>query len=317
MAGDGAAAAFERAIQAALDVYYFPGMWAWDRAIVRPLALRGFERTIGGDADLVAEGEVLLQRYFDWAQVVDDFVPVRVATDFDVAVPDPQDPSHDLATPSGQPIRYTGRVDLLVADADNSCWIVEHRLVDGPWANLDDLLLEERASSFCWAWELFFLGMKVAGVIYAEVQRRGAAARLLEPDPAPAAPAEHRRIAAEASMVPEGVYTRELRGAFRRTRVPLSREELVRRRDQLAYESLDMVAENVRVYPNPTPDHCGPCPFRGPCLAPTVGHDRNDVLRRSYRARDPEAVVEGRLGGVTWAMGRGAAPPVFRRDRDG
>jgi len=32
-----------RAIRQALAVYYFPGMWAWDRGIVLPLVLRAYE----------------------------------------------------------------------------------------------------------------------------------------------------------------------------------------------------------------------------------------------------------------------------------
>ncbi|MDQ3901122.1 MAG: hypothetical protein M3319_12050, partial [Actinomycetota bacterium] len=37
---------FGEAIHDALDVYYFPGMWDWNRAIVRPLAIAGFEKSM-------------------------------------------------------------------------------------------------------------------------------------------------------------------------------------------------------------------------------------------------------------------------------
>jgi hypothetical protein len=37
---------FGEAMHDALDVYYFPGMWEWNRAIVRPLAVAGFEKAM-------------------------------------------------------------------------------------------------------------------------------------------------------------------------------------------------------------------------------------------------------------------------------
>lgn len=40
--------------------------------------------------------------------------------------------------------------------------------------------------------------------------------------------------------------------------------------------------------------------------------DAVGVLAAAYRKRAPEAVEEGRLGGVTWSMNRGAAPPRWQ-----
>ena len=34
------------------------------------------------------------------------------------------------------------------------------------------------------------------------------------------------------------------------------------------------------------------------------------MLATRYRARGPDVLEEGRLGGVSWGMGRGAAPPA-------
>lgn len=311
----------ERALRDALAVYYFPGMWEWDRSIVRPLALDGFARSLRDqvapgepEADLVARGSRLLERYFDWARLVDDFTPIRVATDFDVAVPDPASPDRDLATASGDPVRYQGRVDLLVIDGDDNYWVVDHRLVAGSWTDLDQFLLEERVSSYCWAWERFFIGMDVAGVVYVELRDDGEAAAV-----APAAGSDrpaggHRRMYAPPLRVPRGVTVLELRGTFRRTTVPWPAEQRAALRDQFASEALDMVDPGVRVYPNPSPAACGACGFREPCLAVTLGGDAAAVLARAYRKRELEDLVEGRLGGVTWGMGRGAAPPTFRGD---
>ena len=60
----------EHPAREALAVHYFPGMWAWDRSIVRPLVLKA----AGPAAEYV-------ERYVDWAAGVDDFEPVRVEFD--------------------------------------------------------------------------------------------------------------------------------------------------------------------------------------------------------------------------------------------
>ncbi len=70
-----------------------------------------------------------------------------------------------------------------------------------------------------------------------------------------------------------------------------------------------MVDDTLSVYPSPSPAHCPSCPFREPCILRTERGDAEDVLATSFRPHPPEEVSEGRLGGVTWGLGRGAAPP--------
>ena|GEM_PF-5437789 len=38
----------DRAVRDGLAVYYFPGRWEWDRAVVRPLAFAALEKTLRG-----------------------------------------------------------------------------------------------------------------------------------------------------------------------------------------------------------------------------------------------------------------------------
>ncbi|MEN3336038.1 MAG: hypothetical protein V7641_5403 [Blastocatellia bacterium] len=84
---------FNRAIRDALAVYYFPGMWEWNREIVLPLAREGFFKSMQQQRDryvehgkLTAEeehewndrlelGEIMLNRYFAWAAARDRFSP--------------------------------------------------------------------------------------------------------------------------------------------------------------------------------------------------------------------------------------------------
>jgi hypothetical protein len=46
------------------------------------------------------------------------------------------------------------------------------------------------------------------------------------------------------------------------------------------------------------------------------GEDASDLLAECYRERPPDQLEEGRLGGISWGMGRGAAPPHFGRRDD-
>ena len=109
----------EKAVHDALALWYFPGMWEWDRSLVRGFAMEGFHKSMRKQLDAyaavadvseaqdeewqaqVGEGERLLDRYFAWAPGVDAFSPVRVDTDFDANVPDPAAVGVDLVAPGG------------------------------------------------------------------------------------------------------------------------------------------------------------------------------------------------------------------------
>lgn len=143
---DGAAADLGEAVRAALAVWYFPGMWEWDRTIVRPLAVEAYQRVAGAwrpaHDDVAVLGERLLDRYFGWAPSVDRFTPVRVETDFQVPVPDPAEPVRDLVGADGSAVHFAGRIEALVVDQFNAYWLVDHRVVEG-WADPDELVLDE------------------------------------------------------------------------------------------------------------------------------------------------------------------------------
>lgn len=328
----------EKAIHDSLALWYFPGMWEWDRTLVRRFALEGFHKSMRKQLDTYAAvadvsqsqdeeweaalvtGEQLLERYFAWAPAIDTFSPVRVDTDFDANVPDPSDLGRDLVAPVGGPIHYQGRVDALVVDAYDAYWIVDHRVVDGGWESLNQLLLDEQGVAACWAWEIYYYGMKIAGTIYNElridsIDGAGAGAGPLpEHSTAPGAPEVRpgrRRMYMEAARIPEERVEVFGTDAFRRTRITRTRAELAVCGRQIAEEALDMCSPDLVVYPSPSAAHCGPCAFREPCLSINMGADVQAVLEARYRDRGPEEVVEGRLGGATWSMNRGARPPRF------
>ncbi|MQA13523.1 MAG: hypothetical protein GEV09_04935 [Pseudonocardiaceae bacterium] len=315
----------ERALRDALAVYYFPGMWEWNRSIVNPLVHQALDRSLNAQRDaaedeqtlqdVATRGHALLDAYAAWAPTVDHFTPVRVETDFEVNIPDPRGSDAGLVTTDGDPIRYTDRLDLLVVDADDAYWAVQHRLADEQWADADTLLLDERTVAWCWGWELFYLGMQVAGTVYNELRpgrERPAGAGAQAADVGHPR-IRHRRMYARASRVPRERFRTEGTDTFRRTRIRRSQPELLRARADLAAEAIEATRPDLAVYPSPAEQVCARCEYRPPCLAINEEGDVDAVLARSYRPRPPPALEEGRLGGGAWSMGRGAAPPRLGR----
>jgi hypothetical protein len=328
----------ELAVRDALAVYYFPGMWDWQRSVVLPLVLQGLARSAGrrpgAEGEAAAAAEAMLRRYFDWAPGVDRFSPVQVECSFEVNLPDPAGGGRELVLADGRPIRYQGRVDLLAGDEHDRYWVVGHRVVDR-FGAADDLLLDEELVAAGWAMERFYPGMRIAGTVHNELLRPATPPAAGEPAPtASARPPRRRRLRRHPRGLPQHEasgggrslpYARrragrrppdpaevasEGDGEFRRTRILRDPAELAAMGARLAAEALDMVDPGLWIYPSPAPEHCGGCPFVAPCLAVDRG-DVRTVLESAYRDRGPERVEPGRLGSATWGMGRGAAPPRF------
>ena len=305
---------FGRAVRDALAVYYFPGMWDWNRAIVRPLATEAFlksmrqQREVLGqagfppDADDAWEartdaGQRMLEAYYQWAAEVDRFSSVQVESLFDVTVPDPADPLSGLLTPEGRGIDYRVRIDLVVVDEHERYWLVDHRVISGDWPELDHLLLDEQILSRSWAWELGFLA-RVSGTIHNELRLPGPH----EPEARGRAPGEPPALA----VIDRGdrLIRQEIdgmdpsRARFRRTEIPRDRPEIDNAGIQVAVELREMTRPGVALYPSPAPDRCAPCAYRRPCIAISQGDDPAGPLSEDYRKRTTPDFEEGRLGSV-------------------
>ncbi|HEY7607387.1 MAG TPA: hypothetical protein VID07_11525 [Actinomycetes bacterium] len=319
------------AVHDALAVYYFPGMWDWQRSVVLPLVLQGFARSAGSMAGPAAQFEAMLRRYFEWAPEVDHLAPIQVECAFEVNLPDPAGGGRELVLADGRPMRYQGRVDLLAGDGHDRYWVVAHRVVDR-FGTADELLLDEALVAAGWAMERFYPGMRIAGTVHNELLRPAAPPDGTDQPPRVAPRRSRRRLRRHQRGLPQHEpsgggrslpYARrrgprppdpaelssEGDGEFRRTRIFRDPAELAAMGARLAAEVLDMVDPGLRLYPNPAP-HCGSCQFVAPCLATERGGARA-VLEAAYRDRGPERVEPGRLGNATWGTGRGAAPPRF------
>lgn len=319
---------FSQALRDALAVYYFPGMWEWDRSIVQPLVHRAWDRSVrsltkavtGDQADDEAvqnamdRGHALLDAYAAWAPAVDQFTPLRVDTDFEATIPDPATPGTHLLTSAGNEIQYSDRVDLLAIDSEDAYWVVQHRLVTESWAEHEALELDERTIAWCWAWPQFYLGMRIAGTVYNEVRVDAGELAADAPQLAGHQQVGHRRMYARSGAVAGERLHAQGTGAFRRTRIRRGEAELAAAGADLAAEVHNATSTDLAIYPSPAPEICARCAYRPPCLLLNQGDDPTAELLNSYRHRPPESVQEGRLGGATWSMNRGAAPPPWARN---
>jgi len=336
---------FDQAMHDALALYYFPGMWGWNREVVLPTILDGFfksmekqraaclqartlsdeeERTWRAHLEL---GHAMLEHYFLWAPTIDRFDPVRVASDFEVNIPDPANPDQDLAAPGTMPvlpIRYRGRCDVLALDRHDAYWIIDHRIAGETWADLDQLLLDEQGVAACWALQIFDPGMKIAGIIYNELRKAvpsephtgviPARSVLIEPDvgqklwPRRQPQGLYRRAVRD----PEGRIEQRGNAFFRRTAIARSQSELEYAGRQIALEALEIADPHSALYANPVWESCSTCAFRRPCIAMSEGADAGAVLEALYRKRTDDEFEPGRLGGSTWSVDRGAVPPNFQ-----
>ena len=273
-----AAPDLDLAVREALAVYYFPGMWDWQRSVVLPLVLQGLARSLGrqpaGADDLLTAGEGLLRRYFEWAPGVDRF----------------------------------GSDDELLLDEElvAACWAVERfypgMRVAGTVHN--ELLAPAGPAPPDAPARRRRFRRPAAGQ-----HQRGLPQH--EPSGGGRSLPYARRGAARARPADPAAMTSEGDGEFRRTRVLRDRAELEAMGARLAAEALEMIDPGLPVYPSPAPEHCGSCQFVAPCLAMERGGEVRAVLEAGYRDRGPERVEPGRLGAATWGTGRGAAPPRF------
>jgi hypothetical protein len=337
---------FDQAIHDALALYYFPGMWAWNREIVIPMVLDGFFKSMERQRTACLEtralsdkeekawnselelGQGMLEHYFVWAPTIDRFEPIRVASDFEVNIPDPCRPGHDLAAPRTTPhlpIRYRGRCDVLALDGYDAYWIIDHRIAGETWAELDQLLLDERGVAACWALQNFDPGMKIAGVIYNEIRKA-------VPNEPCAATIPARSVLTTPGVMqkllprlaPRGLYRSAVRepehrveqrgnAFFRRTAIARSQKELENAGRQIALEALDIAHPDSLLYANPVWEACSVCAYRRPCMAMNEGANAEAILSSFYRKRTDDEFEPGRLGGSTWSIDRGSVPPNLGR----
>jgi len=308
-----------QAVRDALAVYYYPGMWDWQAAIVLPLVRKAFMRSIAAappSPERLAAldlGSELLERYFEWAPSVDDFGPLKIETDLDVLVPDIREADQALRTADGERVLYSERVAMVAADSSDEYWMVLHSVVP-EWNKDETLLLDEAAIAACWAWEQTYLGMDVAGTIHNEILR--APSELTQPpdETRTGRPGRGGYSQNEPSgggrLLPQGQrpdrmevrpattqrLEQEIAGPIRRTRIRRGRAEIDAAVQMIAAEVLDMLDPALTPYPSPSPHWCPQCVFLAPCMAMSEGADPGLDLASRFRQGPTSVGYEPHLG---------------------
>ncbi len=317
--------AFDKAIRDALAVYYFPAMDDWNRAIVRPLTIKGFDRSMGESraslekgAPFTAEeeeafdahltlGQAMLTNYFVWAAALDDFDSLFADHDVWAPIPDPAHPNHDLGTLDGRPMRYMGRMDQLIADPDDELWVVDHRVVRGDWTDTDELVEDEVLRSLCWHTQIAYPQMLIAGTITNELRVDGQldaprVSEFVERDQRTMVGSRHlntRRspltlgpattpAARSAATTADDVALQQDNGLFRRTAIRRNQETLRLTGAQVATDAMLVREPDLPVEPN-FADHCATCEFKAPCDAMEAGGDWQAILAANFYQRDEDS----------------------------
>ena len=197
---------FGTAFHAAMEVYYDPARWTFDREIVEAEALAKFAavnkqqriqvaQSQGGElsSDSLADynerhelGLGMLRHYFKWARTRDNFTPIAVEIDFEVPILVPQGvevlpdgystvyDTRDLLclhdTQGFIDVVYQGRIDMLVKDEAGEYWIFDHKTA-AQMGDLSWLVLNDQVTSYCWALQ-HMLKIPIAGFVYNEIAKK-------------------------------------------------------------------------------------------------------------------------------------------------
>ena len=322
---------FDLAMHAGLATYYFPAMDDWDRSIVRPLAIKAFQRAMDEHltryesvATLSEEngqafdrafdrGEAILNGYFTWAAPLDNFASIFSDQEYWAPIPDPTNPGSDLVDGAGREMRYLGRVDQLFSDHSDEYWIAQHRIV-GEWEDDEQFLLDLDGVADLWATEATYPQLRIAGIVYNELRME------IELDPADAPENFDPRADGRTMRRPRHIHTRrspmspvladlaademvrrETGEWFRRTYVRRGRASVDAAGLAIATQAAELAKPGLAIYPSPSHENCRSCAFRAPCIALNEGADPAPILAAGYRNRTQEEGEDERL---RWSIGR-------------
>lgn len=312
----------EKAVRVGLAVYYLPAMDDWNRFIVRPLAVKGFQRAMAEHRATYAAaqaltpaqevefqrylqlGEVLLTHYFDYADGADDFDSMLADEDIWSPIADPSRPGEELGTPDGRPIRFMGRIDALISDPADEFWILDHRVAWNGWASDDDLLGDLASLRAMWSVEQAYPQIKISGTIHNELAVGEDDLARLEQGrdltvPQGSAPRDLRDMTGvrhvslrrtpltpdEPRIDADDIVGRGGTAHARRTTLRRAREWIDDVGLLMARDAVAMRDPAAATAPTFSAERCPTCLFKAPCDALEAGEDPATILAERYRLR--------------------------------
>jgi hypothetical protein len=203
----------------------------------------------------------------------------------------------------GLPVTYGGRIDCLMVDDDGRLWVFDWKTAARLQPDMEFLQLDDQIARYCWA--MWKLGYDVAGFVYHEQKKAVAAepepnktkrlgrwysvSKSLDvvPDVYVKTVSENDPIAYSQGLYDEYIaWLRESGGRFHnRERVTKTVNEFLNLERDMAEEALEMIDQNLALYPSPGRFSCGNCAFREPCIAKNRGEDYQHALDTMYDRR--------------------------------
>lgn len=329
---------FGTAWHVAMEVWYEPGDGYQTPARERA-AQAAFKQTTndqqrtleefgygGPDLDIefdkrLALGKGMLNYYFGWARINDDFEPVTVEHEFEVPIETDSGWQYYYNTRENRidgpfserwhdyllPVVYQGRIDGLVRDFAGNYWLLEHKTAEREsgtyWLQMDS-----QVGSYIYVFQRL-LDRPIKGCIYTRAYKRFPQPPKVLTDGSISC---DKRQQTTASLFVEAVeQAHSFRPAaetiadtekylnyhqfltnpdvapkfverFQPTRNPRQIEGIGQ---QIAMEAQDMLNDPF-IYTNVTPINCNNCAFKGPCLTKQDGGDWEYHLASEYRKRD-------------------------------
>lgn len=254
------------------------------------------------DLDL---GEGMLRNYFAMVErnQLDEFTPIAVEVGFAVPLFTPAE-LHlffpHLITKYGEDLEilFCGRIDLIMQDKFGNVWIWDHKTAAWLKPTLNFLELDEQLGSYNWALEIAH-GIKVEGNVYAQTRkgyprtpepmkvvrlgRRFSTAKDQETD------YETFKAGLIAAGEPLALYEDYLNFLqnegveyIKRRDIRRNSHELRNLYERMRMQAMDILQEDLRIYPSPGPFKCDYCDMRQVCLAMNDGSDVDWILNEYY-----------------------------------
>lgn len=338
---------FGTAYHKAMEVYYSPETWTWDREIVIAKSILAFTETceaqkkaaIEATGHLYLEGEQeedytervelgkgMLKYYFENVAPKEDrgWRPVFVEVGFMVPIANPEtgeeaiwckcrrcfdkwlEAKHPVLPWQGLPVVYAGRIDMLAVDNQNNYWIFDWKTARNVADRYEFLYLDDQIGSYVWALRRI-LNLPIRGFIYHE-QRKGY--------PQPPKQNKQRRLGCLYSVAKNqdvdydtylatvkendreafelGLYDDMLEFLKNEGIVYHARHQIIKTENEIdeierniGLEALDMLDENLRLYPSAGRFGCNTCAFQQPCIEMNSKSDYQYSLDTFFEVREP------------------------------
>ena len=228
----------------------------------------------------------MLNNYFQWARINDDFEVIWVEKEYEVEIP-------------GMPgISYSFRCDGLIKTKHHT-WLLEHKTTAQFPDQTEWLMMDDQCGSYLWGLTQLDPPIFAEGVMYNELKKK---------IPMPLRPLMNGGFSINRSQdTTFNIAVSTLREEYgkipkhywefldflkykpdnfiRRTPVRRNKQEIQILGDHLRYEALDMLGSPA-IYRSPSRVNCMSCPFVSPCILKYEGGDYEYLLNLEFKERE-------------------------------